>query len=396
MKINRYRAKNLKTAIDKARTDLGPEAKVIHVRQLDKGSDPDDQSQNGAESTIEIIAAIDDESYAETGISGITTRQHGVEAYATQMVKTAETKITSRQDSDDFVSPQVYAKPKTGNDHILQVLQECCAKNQVDQSITYEILSLLNDSGKHDTVRGEDSILSHRKQKPQSAEAKPFSHWLPKAPRDYLSLFMDKQIRVSGGLDMSRKTAIFIGPTGVGKTTTLAKLAAQSRFQYRRSVGLITIDAYRIAAIDQLRTYAQIMSIPLKVALTPEELGQCIRDYKNMDVILVDTPGRSPFNTDALHSLQDFLKAAQPADTHLLISLSMKESDAYLVTESFAPRYVRQIIFTKIDETSSFGPILGVCKRTEKPISYLTNGQNVPDDIETAQTERMVDLFLGA
>ena len=292
------------------------------------------------------------------------------------------------QNSSDSVSSQVYGKlkaDKVNNEHILQVLQDCCSKNQVDHDITYEILSLLNNN--------EGNIALARKQKLERSKIGSSSHWLPKAPRDYMALFMDRQVRVSGGLDMSRKTAIFIGPTGVGKTTTLAKLAAQFRFQYGRSVGLITIDAYRIAAIDQLRTYAQIMSIPLKVALTPEELEQCIREYGDMDVILVDTPGRSPFNTDALHSLQDFLEAAQPADTHLLIALSMKESDAYMVTENFMPQYVRQIIFTKVDETSSFGPILGICKKMEKPVSYLTTGQNVPDDIEAAQVERMVDLF---
>ena len=292
------------------------------------------------------------------------------------------------QELRDSVSSQVYGKlkaDKVNNEHILQVLQDCCSKNQVDHDITYEILSLLNNN--------EGNIALARKQKLERSKIGSSSHWLPKAPRDYMALFMDRQVRVSGGLDMSRKTAIFIGPTGVGKTTTLAKLAAQFRFQYGRSVGLITIDAYRIAAIDQLRTYAQIMSIPLKVALTPEELEQCIREYGDMDVILVDTPGRSPFNTDALHSLQGFLEAAQPADTHLLIALSMKESDAYMVTENFMPQYVRQIIFTKVDETSSFGPILGICKKMEKPVSYLTTGQNVPDDIEAAQVERMVDLF---
>lgn len=450
MKINRYRGKNLRTAIDKARSDLGPEAKVIHVRQLDVGSPTARKNKEEVGDKIEIIAAIDEEEYEdvrdtdqdfrkslskkereeeatednvkrelsaqhtlgqEARTSEVAARQRGARAYATQIVKAAdvrvadqdfreslsksegmkeEAKVAALQDSSDSVSSQVYRKlkaDKVNNDHILQTLQRCCSKNQVDQNITYEILSLLNDSG--------GSIASAREQKLERAKVGSSSHWLPKAPRDYMELFMDKQVRVSGGLDMSRKTAIFIGPTGVGKTTTLAKLAAQFRFQYGRSVGLITIDAYRIAAIDQLRTYAQIMSMPLKVALTPEELEQCIREYGDMDVILVDTPGRSPFNTDALHSLQGFLEAAQPADTHLLIALSMKESDAYMVAENFMPQYVRQLIFTKVDETSSFGPILGICKKMEKPVSYLTTGQNVPDDIEAAQVERMVDLFFN-
>ena len=115
-----------------------------------------------------------------------------------------------------------------------------------------------------------------------------------------------------------------------------------------------------------------------------------------MDLILVDTPGRSQFNADALLTLKEFLKAAQPADTHLLLSISMKDEDLYKTVDSFVPDYVRQIIFTKLDETSTFGSILNVSMKTSKPISYITTGQNVPDDIESAQAERMADLFCGA
>jgi flagellar biosynthesis protein FlhF len=214
--------------------------------------------------------------------------------------------------------------------------------------------------------------------------------------RDYLSLFISKQINISSGLDMSKRTAILIGPTGVGKTTTMAKLAAEYHFHQARSVGLVTINAYRIAAINQLKTYAQIMAMPLKVALTPEELRRCISDYSDMDLILVDTPGRSQLNSSDLRTLEEFLEAAQPADTHLLLSTSIKESDAHAVVENFAPQYVRQLIFTKLDETASFGNILNICTKTKKPISYLTTGQNVPDDIEVAEVDRLVDLLLDA
>jgi flagellar biosynthesis protein FlhF len=114
-----------------------------------------------------------------------------------------------------------------------------------------------------------------------------------------------------------------------------------------------------------------------------------------MDIILVDTPGRSHLNADALNTMEGFLKAAQPADIHLLIAVSMKESDAYEAVEKFAPNYVKQFIFTKVDETSSFGSILNICTEMGKPISYLTTGQNVPDDIEPARADRMVDLLLS-
>ncbi|MBM3283445.1 flagellar biosynthesis protein FlhF, partial [Candidatus Gottesmanbacteria bacterium] len=153
-------------------------------------------------------------------------------------------------------------------------------------------------------------------------------------------------------------------------------------------------DAYRIAAIEQLKTYAQIMSIPFKVALTPEELKLAISSYENLDLILIDTPGHSQFNKKALDNLEEFLVVAQPADIHLLIALTMKEEDAYFTLDNFAPEYVHQIIFTKLDETSSFGSILNMSNKAKMPISYLTIGQNVPDDIKTANFDFMIDLLL--
>ncbi len=264
-------------------------------------------------------------------------------------------------------------------DRALHALQKCCSRNQVDADITYDLLSLLDDNR---SKIGAAPGLTGKGAEDMTA-------------RDYMAHFITKQLNVSGSLDAARRISVLIGPTGVGKTTTLAKLAAQCRFQQKKTVGLITIDAYRIAAIDQLKTYSQIMSIPLKVALTPEELQQCISDYSDMDLILVDTPGRSQFDSDALDSLQDFLEAAQPADTHLLIAVSTRESDAYTVADNFAPQYVRQLIFTKLDETASFGPILNIGRKIGKPISFLTTGQNVPDDIEAAQIGRMADLLLG-
>ncbi len=440
MTINKYYADTLKAAIDKARADLGPEAKVVHVRQLDKYSAHGVKSSDPNGGKIEIIAAIDDEEgidssetstkdekntkrqaqlpksskqssgYIPTPTRGASesTREHrstsrnSLENVSSSYEKTFLKSLKERIPRDDSAnaaagpkqqmggrSPEAYTVPRqrtspepsqdsrrdaTDKEYILEVLHKCCSRNQVDASIMYELISLLNDKHKISAANGGSSLVT---------------------PRDYMSYLIADLIGTSGGLDAFTRTAILIGPTGVGKTTTLAKLAAQYHFQEEKSVGLITIDAYRIAAINQLQTYAQIMSIPLKVALTPEELEQCIMEYDDMDLILVDTPGRSQFNGDALNVLQEFLEAAQPADTHLLLATSTKESDAYAVAASFAPEYVRQLIFTKTDETAAFGSILNICKRIGKPVSYLTTGQNVPDDIEVAQVERMADLFLN-
>ncbi len=431
MTINKYRAKTLKAAIDKARAELGLEAKVLHVKQLE-GTSP-----NGGE--IEILAAIDDDVDAKPSslipdVQPPTQSINHNNALLERKLKKAGASYTShremlhkeisgaasgisekdisqaddiersnflntqravQQKAEDYANSASTASREAGvsitrkqrtlrdNRRILQTLHECCSKNQVNDNITYEILSLLSDDEQPKPDERRSSFLIGRSSNPTT-------------PEDYLSLFMKKQVNLSGGLDTSQRTTVLIGPTGVGKTTTLAKLAAQYHFQQRKAVGLISIDAYRIAAIDQLQTYAQIMSVPLKIALTPEELDRCIDEYGDMDLILIDTPGRSQFNTESLSTLGEFLEAAQPADTHLLIALSTKEDDAYTIAENFAPEYVRQVIFTKLDETSSFGSILNVSKMIGKPVSYFTTGQNVPDDIETAQVERIVDLFLNA
>ena len=363
MTINRYRAKSLKAAIQKAKTDLGVDAKMIHLRQLEN-----------CEDKIEIIAVVDDDTGAPDVDLRLETGDYSEQdAVYIEQVSNPRSQVPGLKSQVSSLKSQVSGLKSQVKDNrrILNALHECCLQNEVAPDITYEILSLLNDD-----LDAESS---------QAVTA-----------TDYLSRFIEDQISVSGGLAMGKKTAIFIGPTGVGKTTTLAKLAAQYHFQQEKAVGLVTIDAYRIAAVEQLKTYAQIMSLPFRVALTPEELGTVIKNYEDLDIILVDTPGRSQYNKEALASLEEFLEAAQPADTHLLIAVTMKEDDAYVAAENFAPQYVQQLIFTKLDETSRFGSILNIGVKVGKPISYLTTGQNVPDDIEVAQLERVVDLFLEA
>ena len=448
MTINRYRANSLKGAIDKARADLGPEAKVLYVKQTPSSSvgrvtnpsrtrgsgagnpmgeysrtqSPMDadlglapayaggaRKSDGRDHVVEIIAAIDDEA-RETSPIGSFRRPvpHSPMAYAFS-ASTGGTRPRNQDTrSKTRGSPESRVLGTESSNSVLQVLHECCLRNQVSADITYEILSLLNDEhnirdqGIPCSLSANSYSLPSSSQRGRTPPFSPFAQAFSKLDsatrevRDYLSLFISKQINISSGLDMSKRTAILIGPTGVGKTTTMAKLASEYHFHQAKSVGLVTIDAYRIAAIDQLKTYAQIMAVPLKVALTPEELERCISDYSDMDLILVDTPGRSQFNSSDLRTLEEFLEAAQPADTHLLLSISIKESDAHAVVENFAPQYVRQLIFTKLDETASFGNILNICTKTRKPISYLTTGQNVPDDIEVAEVDRLVDLLLDA
>jgi flagellar biosynthesis protein FlhF len=186
-----------------------------------------------------------------------------------------------------------------------------------------------------------------------------------------------------------------IGPTGVGKTTTIAKLAATHKLRHGRSVGLITADTYRIAAVEQLRTYAGIIGLPLEVALTPEDIAAARERLAGCDVILVDTPGRSPRDRARLEQLGAFLHAARPTRTHLVLSSASSASALRDAFQHFAPSKPDCLVLTKLDEAPTLGIIAHAAETTSLPLSYITTGQEVPDHIEVARSERLARLILG-
>jgi len=187
-----------------------------------------------------------------------------------------------------------------------------------------------------------------------------------------------------------------IGPTGVGKTTTIAKLAANMKLRDKHRVGLITIDTYRIAAIDQLRKYADIIGSNLRVVATPEDLRDAVRSMSDCDFILIDTAGRSPNDTLKLNELKTFLAAAEPDEVHLVLSTTASQECVELAIERFGDVRVDKIIFTKLDEAAHVGVVLNVVKKVNKALSYITTGQDVPDDIEVGRGKRLAQMLLGS
>jgi len=190
-------------------------------------------------------------------------------------------------------------------------------------------------------------------------------------------------------------TVALVGPTGVGKTTTVAKLAANYRLRQGLRVGLVTTDTFRIAAVEQLRTYAEIIGAPLRVALTPEEMVDSCAALSDCDVALIDTAGRSPNDAERLAELAAFLDAAKPHTTHLLLSSTASEATLTSVANRFAAVRPNRVIFTKLDEAVNYGVLLSVAHRLRLRLSYLTTGQEVPDHIEAATPERLARLALG-
>ena len=198
----------------------------------------------------------------------------------------------------------------------------------------------------------------------------------------------------AAGVDGARLVAL-VGPTGVGKTTTIAKLAANCKLRENRRVGLVTIDTYRIAAVSQLATYAQIIDVPLKVVLTPAELKQAVEELRpQCDIILLDTAGRSPNDTLKLNELRGFLSAVQPDETHLVLSSTALPSALQAAIERFRPLGVNRVILTKLDEAVRFGIILQIVRQVDASLSYVTMGQDVPDDIEVSSSRRLAQWIV--
>ena len=188
---------------------------------------------------------------------------------------------------------------------------------------------------------------------------------------------------------------MFIGPTGVGKTTSIAKLASRECLNNHRSVGLITVDTYRIGAIEQLKIYANILDIPIKVVFSATEIGDAIREFDDKDLIFIDSTGRSQKNIGQLIELEEYIKDFKDVHKYLVLSMTTKNTDFVKIIRSYKKIGFNSLLLTKFDETYSFGNILNTTYVTDRPISYISTGQNVPDDIEAASKDKIFKYIWG-
>jgi flagellar biosynthesis protein FlhF len=258
---------------------------------------------------------------------------------------------------------------------LTRLIYNTLLENEVDEKYANQIIADIEKNIKRDT--GVDQTLSNVYQ------------------RLVLKLSQPKCIEWK---DKGRQIVFFIGPTGVGKTTTIAKIASRLCLEEKAKVALLTADTYRIAATEQLRTYANILTIPFQVVYSPEDLQEAVTGLPGYDVILVDTSGHSSRNQEQMTSTKKLIESVADqgeVSSYLVLSATTKYKDLLTIADAYEELKGYRIIFTKADETLCLGNILNLKLYTGADLSYMTNGQNVPDDIEKLNPQRVVKQLLG-
>lgn len=293
------------------------------------------------------------------------------ESQAAQMVKEPEFRPLQ---SMDFVE-EIPQERDEQSQQFFKILYKVLLDNEVDEVYINQFMDEL-DRVSHST-NGLDYLISNVYQKMILKLGQP----------EVISLSKKKP-----------KVVFFIGPTGVGKTTTIAKIASRFKVEQEKKVALLTADTYRIAAAEQLRTYANILDTPLSIIYTPEDIGKEMEKFLDYDLVLVDTAGFSHKNDgqrEDMKRLLENLPAQYERQIYLVLSATTKYKDLIEITDIYDEFCEFHLIFTKLDETSTYGNILNIKLHTGAQLSYVTTGQNVPDDIEVVDTQKLVKQLLG-
>ena len=219
----------------------------------------------------------------------------------------------------------------------------------------------------------------------------------PRVFLERLKMEMRKNLSVTGGIALHAEKArivAFIGPTGVGKTTNLAKMAALFSVQERARVGVITADTYRVSATEQLKTYAAIIDLDMRIVHDEKEMKEAVHDFRKHDLVLIDTAGSSPYNDEQMGELQKLIGSAHPDEVHLVLGASTNLDDLKQIVSRYAPMQPNALFFSKLDETHRYGTIYCLAADTGIPLSYLSIGQDVPDDLMLAHSGKIASMVV--
>ena len=380
MIIKKFVANTEQEAVMMAKEEMGSNAVVLNIKTT---------KQRGfkrlfKKDTVEITAALEDKTTSSIPVNKIniavddnTEKEEKKPTAIEEKLDNLQSILESRMANSEEKELDNVKTEKNANFTFIQLIYNQLLENEVDEKYINQIISEIESSLKKES--NLDTILASVYQK--------------------IVLKLGSPVEIS--LENKKtKVAFFVGPTGVGKTTTIAKIASMFKLDKEAKVAMITSDTYRIAAVEQLRTYANILDVPLQVVYTLEELNDAIDKFKEYDLILIDTAGRSHKNKEQcmemLHFVNDCVIPENcTKEVFIVLSASTKYKDLENIVDVYGEIGNYNLIFTKLDETSAFGNILNIKLKTGVNLSYVTSGQVVPDDISLIDAQKMAKSLLG-
>jgi flagellar biosynthesis protein FlhF len=415
MRVKRYVVDSMPDALQRIRIELGKDAVILNTKEIKSGGFLGFFSKK----RIEVIAATDNTFSVPKPAPPTHIPTPNIEAIAPPTAVRAIHADVQNSSTVSVLEQPVYAEQRTKlkpeveqaqvvtasrtkeNDDILidEVRQ---VKELFLQFSTKE--SLMKSPEPFQVIRRrlleqeiEPNIVDSLITKSLAEQTLPGYQWSDEEATKSIRRGLHEILHSDEKKALSKEIQIahFVGPTGVGKTTTIAKLAAEQVLKYNRKVGFITSDTYRIAAIEQLKTYATILNIPLEVVFSPQELVKTFKIFADRDIIFMDTAGRNFRNEMYVSELNTLLKENGNSETYLVLSLTSKYRDMKAITENFSKFKIDKVLYTKMDETDSYGSIVNIAHDFSLNCSYVTNGQNVPDDINEINDNQIVDLIMG-
>jgi flagellar biosynthesis protein FlhF len=366
MELRTYRAATMHEALALVRRELGPDAAVLHTREVRNrwlGLFP-------GPSRIEVTA-----SRGVNVPSRLPRRSRPEPA-----MKPASVQPPAPSANEAKLSHQVQGQLSTLQAMVKDLCRRSSSGGHDWPEPLFRLFTELLDSELSEELARE--LVERLRNDPRSSDLSD-----PMLLKARIAGMIEEDVQVSGPIQITPgrcRLAALVGPTGVGKTTTIAKLAANFRLKEKRRVGLITVDTYRIAAVEQLRTYADIIDLPMHVVSTPREMRETVDRMSHLDLILLDTAGRSPKDEVRIQELKMFLTEAAADEVHLVLSSVAAARTLEQTAKLFSIVGATSLILTKLDEASGLGSVLPLLRSSGLPLSYLTDGQNVPDDIQIA------------
>lgn len=376
MKVKKYTAPSMNEAMKKVRAELGEDAVILNSKV----------SYTGGfiglfkKKMIQVIAAIDPEVENEKlEISRVKTKQASSGVIQPALEK-------EQHDSNRLVETELK--------ELKQMISSMNSRNHFEKfsDDVKEVLLHLKKQDVSDATLFQLGDAMEEKIKSESVQTVNKDEWAYKEVKRFFHQFL-KEITF-GGISYNRKYINVIGPTGVGKTTTLAKMAAEAVIEKRMKIAFITTDTYRIAAIEQLKTYAGLLNVPVEVVYKMEDFKKAIEKFVDYDHVFIDTAGRNFREKKYVEDLQKIIDFDHHMETYLVLSLTSKERDMREIISQFSSIDIDRFIFTKSDETSSYGSMINMMSEAKIGAAYVTNGQDVPEDITEVKEDEIVSMLM--